>query len=244
MRRVDRLSLTQRSLKYLARRTARVQLELHAHTLDVDKLWRASRQTLPLREVFDKLVAMAGDRKRCMYCGDSEGSDIEHYRPKSRFRTSMYVWNNMLLCCSPCGNLKGSEFPTQQGIPLLLNPSIEDPWYHLDFIPQTGIITARYQPDGSTSLKGATTVRILELDGRQHVAKGCKRTYKHLKRVVQETLDAAAPDALALIAELKEEDDQGLCGWIFSGNGQNEAPFSELRAQYPAIWSAAAAELS
>jgi hypothetical protein len=51
------------------------------------------------------------------------------------------------------------------------------------------------------------------------------------------------PDVDALIDELREEDDYGLCGWIFTGNGQGQQPFADMKQRYPDAWNRIAAEL-
>ena len=86
----------------------------------------------------------AGLRQRCMYCLDSHGSDIEHFRPKAPYPKSMYQWTNLLLCCTHCGRLTGNQFPLAGRSALLVDPTKENPWDSLDFDPTTGNISARF----------------------------------------------------------------------------------------------------
>ena len=53
---------------------------------------------------------------------------------------------------------------SDDGLPLLVDPSIENPWDYLDFDPDTGNIISRYIADlDIPSEKGEHTVQILQL---------------------------------------------------------------------------------
>ena len=56
------------------------------------------------------------------------------------------------------------------------------------------------------------------------------------------TLDAAlvdpAPVAATLIADLRDDDDHGLLGWIFRGTGGNEPRVLQMKQVHPAVWQA------
>ena len=73
--------------------------------------------------VLTSLQTMMGERQRCMYCLDSHGSAIEHFRPKAAYPARMYHWPNLLLCCTECGRLKGNQFPLAGRQALLIDPS-------------------------------------------------------------------------------------------------------------------------
>jgi uncharacterized protein (TIGR02646 family) len=103
--------------------------------LDVAAEWKHARQTPSLKAVLATLQRMMGERQRCMYCLDSHGTDIDHFWPKQTFPNSMFVWPNLLLSCAECGRFKGDSFPLSNGQPLLIDPTAEDPWLHLDFDP-------------------------------------------------------------------------------------------------------------
>jgi len=191
--------------------------------------------------VVKTLRAMAGARERCMYCIDSHGSDVEHFWPKGQYPERTFIWSNMLLCCTECGRFKGSRFPLADGQPLLVDPSAEDPWAHLDFDPDTGNLTARYDPAGQPSAKGETTVDLLQLDRREAMAIGNLRTYRRLSAYVREVLGRGEVDTGQLVYELQQLDDHGLMGWCFGGAGARLAPFDELRRCFPDAWAACAA---
>jgi uncharacterized protein (TIGR02646 family) len=237
MRRVTRQALPASAQHYLDRRQANAD-DLHsAHRLDIDKHWKNSRQTRALLKVLETLQTMAGPRQRCMYCLDSHGSDIEHFRPKALWPQRMYQWPNLLLCCTFCGRLKGSQFPRQGRRALLLDPTRENPWDHLDFDPQTGNLCARFDlTSGDWSAKGAETVRVLQLDRRESLSRGYLKTLHRLSAVVDAAPTEPVIQADTLLARLRAEDDHGLLGWCFTARGATLTPFSDLSQRHSTIW--------
>jgi uncharacterized protein (TIGR02646 family) len=204
--------------------------------------WKTARQTATLDAVLSTLRHMMGDRQRCMYCLDSHGTDIEHFWPKTPYPSRMFVWLNLLLCCTECGRLKGDRFPLAGDLPLLIDPTAEDPWQHLDFDPGTGNLVARFDvKKNAFSAKGEETVRTLKLDQRESLAAGCKKTLRRLSRSVSDSLTGGRPVSQDLIAELRDEDEHGLLTWCFHGAGMNESPFCDLRTRHPDVWASCAA---
>jgi hypothetical protein len=63
------------------------------------ELWKA-KPVKAFAEVRETLQAMAGGRTRCMYCEDNEGTDIEHFWPKSEHPEQAFSWSNYLLACA------------------------------------------------------------------------------------------------------------------------------------------------
>lgn len=205
--------------------------------LEPAKEWKAARQTKRMQQVFGVLSRMMGKRERCMYCLDSHGSDIEHFWPKTPYPQRMFVWRNLLLCCAECGRMKGDRFPLEQGIPLLVDPTAEDPWQHLDFDPKTGNLTARYLAElGRFSRKGEATAEVLQLDRREALAAGYLKTWRRLAEAVREYRAGGISSAARLAQELLNEDDHGLLGWCLHGAGVHESPFRELRQDDPEAW--------
>lgn len=235
MRRIHRLALPTTARAYLNRRKAQTL----GH-MSVDRAWKVARQTRALKDVLGVLHMMMGERERCMYCVDSHGSDIDHFWPKSRYADKAFDWENMLLSCTECGRLKGSQFPLEHdGQPLLVNPCTDDPWLHIDFDPDTGNLTARYDPaTGLPSAKGERTVQILQLDRREGMAAGYRRTYLRILRCVHDALDAHRADIETVLTELQQSDDHGLWTWCFVGSGARTPPFVELQRRMPELWAA------
>ncbi len=238
MRRIKRLTLDNRSQSYLHKKQVETNQKLAVGNLDTTKQWKSARQTKTLNKALSVLQQMMGERQRCMYCLDSHGSDIEHFRPKALYPKRMFKWRNLLLCCGECGRIKGDRFPMQGKKPLLIDPTKEQPWRYIDFDPTTGNLVSRF--DLATNqffAKGESTVNVLQLDTREALAAGYKKTFNRLAKTVA-TFLCTSGDSAELIAKLREEDDHGLLGWIFAGTGKHVAPFAQLHQSYPAIWTA------
>lgn len=245
MRRITRHPLDQDVQNDLDGLQTAVNTERHIPGFDAGTRWQATRQTSTIKSVLTTLHHMTGDRQRCMYCLDSHGTDIEHFWPKTPYPERMYVWSNLLLCCTECGRFKGGRFPFTDGTPLLVDPTSEDPWQCLDFDPTTGNIVAKFDVDqNGYSMKGVETVKLLQLDQREAMASGYKKTLRRLTRIVEDIIGKVAPDAVTLIAALSEADDHGLLTWCFHGSGQNEYPFRDLRVRHNDVWTACASAIA
>ena len=239
MRRIQRMAIDSATQTYLDQRQAKANLQLSAGKLNVNGEWKSARQTRAMNGLLATLQSMTGTRQRCMYCLDSHGCDIEHFRPKSSYPKWMFKWNNMLLCCTECGRIKGAKFPMDGRRTMLIDPTREEPWDSLDFDPTTGNITAKFDLlTNDFSVRGQKTVDTLQLDRREALAAGYVHGYKKLCIAINNFLRAPAQTADQLIAELLQEDERGLLGWCFKGTGQNETPFSKLKNQHPKVWRA------
>lgn len=237
MRSIQRRALPANAAQYLARRQAHADQHRAAAGFASDDHWKSSRQTIAMTLVLQTLHTMTGPRRRCMYCMDSEGGDIEHFRPKARYPERMYQWPNMLLCCTLCGRLKGGTFPLSRGRPLLVDPTQGNPWEHMDFDPVTGNLSARFDlARNAWSPKGLATVGLLQLDRREAVARGYLLTLRRLSESVHAAVASDVVDAAGLIDELLGDDDHGLLGWCFSSRGAQHVPFRDLCELHPVAW--------
>lgn len=237
MRRIQRAALPKVAQSYLSKRQLAANDKHKNGDLNIERDWKSARQTKPLKAVVATLQAMMGPRQRCMYCLDSHGADIEHFRPKAVYPKRMYEWPNLLLCCTECGRFKGNKFPMSGRQALLIDPTREDPWKHLDFDPVTGNISARFDlPLNDWSAKGTATVDVLKLDRREALSAGYLKTLRHLSDIVERALLGGAIAAPALMTELNNADDHGLLAWCLSDRGQAIRPFNALQHQHPAVW--------
>ena len=245
MRRIARLPLRKNVRDYLRKRQNKADMKQALGTLNATAEWKSARTAKSVTEVLVTLQRMMGVRERCMYCLDSHGADIEHFWPKTPYPGKMFHWPNLLLCCTECGRLKGDRFPLDQGQPLLVDPTVEEPWEYLDFDPGTGNIVARFDVSINVwSPKGLKTVETLQLDRREALAAGYRKTFLRLSSIISDRLNTVGPILPGIIDELKEADDHGLLGWCFIGFGQNIQPFSDLRVRHPDVWVACIAAIS
>lgn len=237
MRRIQRAVLSNAAQSYLSKRQVAANDKHKNGNLNIESDWKSARQTKSLKTVVNTLQAMMGPRQRCMYCLDSHGSDIEHFRPKAAYPKHMYRWPNMLLCCTECGRIKNDQFPLSGKQALLIDPTREDPWRHLDFDPVTGNFSARFDVKLSDwSTKGTKTVEVLKLDQREALSAGYLKTLRHLSDIVRRALTGGSIDTSRFISELENADDHGLLAWCFSDRGQTISPFKDLHQQYPSVW--------
>ena len=238
MRRIKRMELPSAARAYLNQRQQQANEKLASGNLDASTEWKSARQTQAVAAVVATLRRMTGERERCMYCLDSHGSDIEHFRPKADYPKRMFRWRNLLLCCSECGRFKGNQFPLQGKRPLLIDPSKEEPWRYLDFDPDTGNLSARFDLQANAYCpKGEKTVEVLQLDRREVLEKLNLKTYRRLTNKVQQFLENPNLPTDKLVEQLHEADEHcRLLGWCFIGTGQDQTPFRELRQQHPALW--------
>lgn len=133
------------------------------------KLWKSRR---PARDAIKgELFRFAAGRDRCMYCGDNEGTDIDHYEPLSLAPLLTFTWINHLLACSTCNSHhKRDVFPRDDtGLALLLDPTVDDPFEHLILSLATGRYAAR-------SGRGRATVEVCGLN-RDVLTRGRQLAY-------------------------------------------------------------------
>ena len=241
MRSIRRLPLNVNTLKHLERRQAAINAQLDSGRLEpktIQQSWKNASKSKNLKTVRNTLEQMSGGRCRCMYCEDSVGTDIEHYRPKRTYPRHMFVWENLLLGCSLCNQMKDEHFQMEDGVPLLLDPTCDNPWEHLDFDPVTGNLVPRFnRSTGSESPMGIMTVKILQLDRREALSTGYLRSYRRIVELLS-GLSSLPQTAEELISRLQLADEHGLLFWGFHGNGRNDRPFRNFKATRPDLWDA------
>lgn len=152
MRRLNRPVLSKNTVRTLARTTAKVA-RAHDPKQDAETRW-ARKPKVAFKEVRSSLEQMASGRSRCMYCEDSLGTDIDHFKPKANYPHEAFTWENYLLACSYCNsNLKRTQFPLDaNGEALLIDPTVDDPRLHLLLLPSNGNFMA-LDPKGDASIR-------------------------------------------------------------------------------------------
>ncbi len=113
----------------------------------------------------------------------------------------------------------------------------DNPWDFLDFDPDTNTFVARFDTAlKAPSARGTKTVEVLQLDRREALEAGYRKTNLRLVALAKAALQDTSPDPEALCSDLRNADDHGLLGWYFSGTETRISPFHELRERHPAVW--------
>ena len=137
------------------------------------------------RVVRRRLATMCAGARRCGYCEDSVGDEVEHIRPKDLYPEAVFVWENYLLACGPCNGGKNNRFSVirggrlidvtrgrndpvrrpQNGSPAPINPRHEDP---LAFLDLEILETFRFLPREGLSridkVRAEYTIKVLNLN--------------------------------------------------------------------------------
>jgi hypothetical protein len=99
MRSVTRRSLSASMMAVLSTLSSQVTNAAdpkgHAATL-----WKTKPKEA-FSEVRMALKTMAGGRERCLYCEDNEGTDIEHFWPKSKYPEKAFGCGSFRTAASP-----------------------------------------------------------------------------------------------------------------------------------------------
>ncbi len=239
MRSAVRISLNPRSASWLRKQTQRL---ISNTSLDSKAAWRSRRQTMDTNGIVEALKQMAGWRNRCMYCGDSEGCDIEHFRPKAvaEFRASVFDWINLLWICQLCNRRKGDQFPLEGNIPLLLNPTEDRVWEFFDFVEETGYLVVRSDVDAIASRRAEATLneRLTRLN-HQTVLYERQRASRQLRRAVDCFVRSARSneDEERFFVACVDAGYPELCEWYFSLSGARVEPFASLVERSPDLTS-------
>jgi uncharacterized protein (TIGR02646 family) len=161
----------------------------------VESAWRGHRTNKALEAVEQALRAMASGIERCMYCEDSRGCDVEHFRPRASHPDRMFLWPNLLWICATCNRQKNSAFDDR-----LIDPTDDDPFDHLVLSPSTGRLTPR---EGSK--RGEVTLRVLpRLASDQALTRGRHLAMLKLRSFLAEYADHLAAGRTERAGEIRE----------------------------------------
>ncbi|MFE9778628.1 HNH endonuclease [Streptomyces sp. NPDC005775] len=145
------------------------------------RLWSHSTVRRRVRDgLLTVLADMAPGHQRCMYCGDSQGTDIDHFEPKTLAPVRTFEWLNHLLACAYCNsNQKRSRFPrAEDGSPLLLDPTLEDPLAHLRLV----LPLCTYK---ALTPQGEACIDVFGLNSRGVLVDGRRTAYGTAKQSVE-----------------------------------------------------------
>lgn len=81
----------------------------------------------------NKAALISGSFGKCMYCESKfshvDYGDVEHYRPKSKYPTLEFEWENLGIACVTCNReYKSDKFDEETPF---INPYVEDPENHI-----------------------------------------------------------------------------------------------------------------
>ncbi|MCP4217026.1 MAG: hypothetical protein GY765_20430 [bacterium] len=178
MRKLKRLTLKKSTLTELKDRTAKVagKVTEPEKRKEVNRLWNLKKNK-SFDDIRKQLKTMVPDG-RCMYCEVNEGTDIEHFYPKSAFPLKAFLWENYLYACGNCNsNYKRTRFPLDaEGLPLLIDPTAEDPHEHIRLTPTCGTFMAKTR-------KGDNSIEVYGLN-RETLKDGRKSTLAALQELI------------------------------------------------------------
>lgn len=180
MHHIQRRKLSAEAIDWLKKQTAAIMAAKDPQA-EALRRWDNRRDNRFMDEVRQKLEAMAPGLKRCMYCEDSLGTDIEHFWPKAAYPGQTFCWKNYLLACSFCNsNEKRNLFPLDaKGAPLLLDPTADDPMEHLTLTPSMG----RFRPHRG-SPKGRASIDVFGLNSRHELVRGRRNAWEGLQALI------------------------------------------------------------
>ncbi|MFC1432757.1 HNH endonuclease [Streptacidiphilus sp. N1-3] len=183
---LQRPSLDQAVERRLAARTATLVRD-GATTARARQEWSSAAGIR--RQLRAALEAMAPGVQRCMYCGDGQGSSIDHFEPLARDPLKAFAWVNHLLACTHCNsNHKRDRFPVDpDGHCLLVDPTSEDPAEHLRLVLGTGEYRHR-------TAKGEATIDVFGL-GRPELERGRAAAFVRCRSMLRDLHSLTGPGA-------------------------------------------------
>ncbi|HRI71842.1 MAG TPA: hypothetical protein PK156_46735 [Polyangium sp.] len=190
-----------------------------ARKVEADRLWTTKRKNKPFLDVIVKaLDAMVAPHRRCMFCEDNSGYQVEHFWPKAIFPKLTFEWLNFLYACGQCNGKKSDRFAVYApngdvieikksddepscGFPGLLNPRHENPLDFLKLDLKPDMFEFGYIPPKGTQAydRAYRTVEWLGLNKRG-LPKWRESAYYdyrlRLQEYVKKTREGAEPNVL------------------------------------------------
>ncbi|MBR7837578.1 hypothetical protein KDL01_30140 [Actinospica durhamensis] len=192
---ITRLELPERTRRELEDQTTKIAAA-RDRLREAHRLWQNRIvRTAILPVLRGTLAEMCPGIKRCMYCGDSLGTDIEHFEPVKLRPIRAFDWHNHLLACSYCNSRqKQDKFPlAPDGTPMLLDPTVDDPAEHLHLALSAGVYL-------DLSPRGKVTIDLLDLN-RGELVKGREHALRANRRLLRDWREAAEDDDVDAVHE-------------------------------------------
>jgi uncharacterized protein (TIGR02646 family) len=202
-----------------------------------DTLYTNSRKTKWFENsVVAALRLLAGLGERCMFCGGSEASQVDHFKPKANYPRDAMVWENFVWICGFCNQHKGNDFPLDAtGATILLNPLDDDVWTYFR-LDKFGYLSPRWDAAlddfDPRAKKTEDTIKF----NRQAAQEARYARFKQLEQSCNDWLALHTANAITaheIFARVKTELmfplHQEVPQYYFKGDGKVEAPFSSVR---------------
>lgn len=170
---------------------------------------RARKTKLFLETVVTTLQHLAGVGERCLYCGSSEASQVDHFKPKANFPEAAMTWENFIWICGVCNQNKGNQYPSDSALnPLLINPIDEDIWQSFS-LDRFGFMLPRWDIGlNDLNVKAKVTEATIKLN-RQAVQEARNLRIRQLETCVHDCILLSGYGHLSAI-----EKDQRMRAWI------------------------------
>lgn len=89
---------------------------------------------------------------QCGYCEEACHGDVDHFRPKNKFPEKVYAWDNWVLACHTCNQMKYDKWPPGGYVDPCAKTALKRPESYFDFdtktgelLPQRGLNASRYR---------------------------------------------------------------------------------------------------
>jgi 5-methylcytosine-specific restriction endonuclease McrA len=186
-----------------------------------------------LTSVVATLGELAGTGQPCMFCGSSEASQVDHFKPKADFPHIAMSWENFIWICGVCNQHKGNTFPFDFHVgQLLINPLDEDIWLFYT-IDKYGYILAKWNVvENDIDLRAKTTEDIYKFN-RQAIQESRQKQIMSLEEHVNDSILLDKFGHLSMQEKRKRLTDwlahsfhPEVAQYFFLGPGKTEEPFA------------------
>lgn len=105
----------------------------------------------------------------CGYCEQECKGEVDHFRPKSRFPERVYEWENWVLACHVCNNMKGGKWPAGGYVDPCAKSRNARPEAYFDFDTTTGEILPTGNLSAARRRKAEQMIADLSLNAYHHL---------------------------------------------------------------------------
>lgn len=100
----------------------------------------------------------------CGYCEQACRTEVDHFRPKSRYPVLVYKWDNWVNSCHDCNNAKGDRWAGGGFVDPCAKTRPARPEEYFDFDLLTGRIIPERKLSVARYAKAMNTIRVLGLN--------------------------------------------------------------------------------